>query len=113
MSRFRLIAAEKDRSPVARLCRVLRVSTSGFSAWRSRSPSARATTDAALTTVIRTIHAGSRGTYGAPRVHAELADAHGIRCGRKRVATWSARPGQAGADMTSADAREVALAWGR
>lgn len=32
------------------------------------------------------MHAGSRGTYGAPRVHAELRLAHGIRCGRKRVA---------------------------
>ena len=32
------------------------------------------------------MHAGSRGTYGAPRVPAELADEHGVHCGRKRVA---------------------------
>ncbi len=86
MSRFRFIEAEKDHHPVARLCRVLRVSTSGFYARRVRPPSARAVADAALTATIRAIHAGSRGTYGAPRVHAELADGHGVRCGRKRVA---------------------------
>jgi putative transposase len=86
VSRFRFIAAEKEHHPVARLCRVLRVSTSGFYAWRKRPPSPRTTADAALTTTIRAIHAGSRGTYGAPRVHAELAEAHRVRCGRKRVA---------------------------
>ena len=42
--------------------------------------------DAALTSTIRVVHAGSRGTYGAPRVHAELVDAHGVRCGHNRIA---------------------------
>jgi putative transposase len=86
VSRFRFIAAEKDHHPVARLCRVLRVSTSGYYAWRKRPPSARARADAALTATIGTIHAESRGTYGAPRVHAELVQAHKVRCGRTRVA---------------------------
>jgi putative transposase len=86
VSRFRLIAAEKAHHPVALLCRVLQVSTSGFYAWLRRGPSARARADATLTERIRAIHGESRGTYGAPRVHAELADAHQIRCGRKRVA---------------------------
>jgi putative transposase len=86
VSRFRFIAAEKAHHSVPLLCRVLRVSKSGFYAWLQRGPSARARADAALTEQIRAIHAGSRGTYGAPRVHAELADAHEIRCGRKRVA---------------------------
>lgn len=45
----------------------------------------RATANTVLTEQIRTIHAESRHTYGAPRVHAEL-QAHGIRCGRVRVA---------------------------
>ena len=85
MSRFRFIAAEKAHHSVALLCRVLQVSRSGFYAWVGREPSARARADAALTERIRAIHGESRGTYGAPRVHAELADAHGIRCGRKRV----------------------------
>jgi putative transposase len=67
------------------MCRVLGVSTSGYYAWQARAPSARAQDDATLTMTIHTIHLESRGTYGAPRVHAELA-AQGIRVGRKRVA---------------------------
>ena len=86
MSRFRLIEAEKAGHSVVRLCRLLGVSPSGYYAWRKRPPSARAVADAALAATIREVHAASRGTYGAPRVQAELADAHGVRCGRKRVA---------------------------
>ena len=86
MSRFRFIAAERASHSVPLLCRVLQVSKSGFYAWLRRGPSARARADATLTERIRAVHAESRGTYGAPRVHAELADAHEIRCGRKRVA---------------------------
>jgi putative transposase len=71
--------------PVATMCRVLGVSTSGYWAWRSRAPSARSQSDAELLVRIRTIHAASRGTYGAPRIHAELAES-GSRAGRKRVA---------------------------
>ena len=70
---------------IATVCRVLGVSTSGYYAWQHRAPSARAQQDAELTMKIHTIHLESRGTYGAPRVHAELA-AEGIRVGRKRVA---------------------------
>lgn len=70
---------------IATLCRVLGVSTSGYYAWQNRAPSARAQRDAELTMTIHTIHLESRGTYGAPRVQAELA-AQGLRVGRKRVA---------------------------
>lgn len=69
----------------ARMCRLLGVSTSGYYAWRNRKPSKRAIADAALTETIAEIHAWSRGTYGSPRIHAELADL-GVRVGRKRVA---------------------------
>ena len=71
--------------PVATMCRVLGVSPSGFYAWRDRAPSARAKADSALTAQIRAIHRESRGTYGSPRIHAELA-AEGVAVGRKRVA---------------------------
>ena len=54
-------------------------------AWHQRAPSARTQQDAELTIALHTIHLESRGTYGAPRVHAELA-AQGIHVGRKRVA---------------------------
>lgn len=74
-----------DGVAVAVACRVLGVSTSGFYEWRDRPPSARAVADAALLTTIREVHRVSRGTYGSPRVHAELRLGLGVRCGRKRV----------------------------
>lgn len=55
-----------------------------YYAWRNREPSKRAQDDAMLTESIRAIHAYSRGTYGAPRIHAELKD-QGVRIGYKRV----------------------------
>ena len=67
------------------MCRVVGVSPSGYYAWRTRPPSARAQADQGLLTRIRAIHAASRSTYGAPRIHAELREA-GVRCARKRVA---------------------------
>jgi putative transposase len=84
--RFRLIEQEKAHHPVSQLCRVLGVSRAGFYAWQSRPPSVRAVVDQQLTEQIRTIHARSRGTYGAPRVHADLRLDHGVQVGRKRVA---------------------------
>ena len=71
--------------PIATMCRVLGVSPSGYYAWRKRWPSARAQADALLKERIEAIHRRSRGTYGAPRILAELA-AQGHRVGRKRVA---------------------------
>lgn len=85
MSAFRLIEAERARFSVPLMCRILGVSRSGYYAWKNRPPSARAKTDAAITEQIRHIHQRSRGTYGAPRIHAELRF-EGIRCGTKRVA---------------------------
>jgi putative transposase len=67
------------------MCRVLGVSPSGYYAWRGRPASGRARSNAELLRKVRTIHAASRGTYGVPRVHAELR-AEGIRVGRKRIA---------------------------
>jgi putative transposase len=86
VSCYRLIDAEKAHHQVSQLCRVLGVARAGFYAWASRPPSARAVADAALVEQIRDIHARSRGTYGAPRVHAELRLGLGVRAGRKRVA---------------------------
>lgn len=58
---------------------------SGYYAWRTREASQRRKDDARLTKKIRHIHTASRGTYGAPRMHAELAE-QGLQVGRKRVA---------------------------
>lgn len=71
--------------PVATMCRVLEVSTSGYYAWLKRNTSQHSQADGLLSDRIRWIHLRSRGTYGAPRIHAELAD-EGVRVGRKRVA---------------------------
>ena len=78
--------ANQATYPVRVMCRLLRVSKSGFYAWRSRGRSSRAIEDLALTARIYAIHRRSRETYGAPRIHAELADAQGVRISRKRVA---------------------------
>ena len=77
--------ANQASFPAAAMCRVLKVSTSGYYAWLKRAPSARAREDAMLTHRIRSIHLLPRGTCGTPRVHAELAD-EGVHVGRKRVA---------------------------
>jgi putative transposase len=63
---------------------VLGVSRSGFHAWQRRLPSDRQLSDAWLVEKIRVIHSSSRGTYGSPRVHAELRF-NRISVGRKRV----------------------------
>ena len=85
MTVYRFVEREKANHPVAMMCRVLEVSPSGYWAWSKRPPSPRALADAELTERIRDIHHPSRGTSGAPRVHAELRD-DGTRCSRKRVA---------------------------
>jgi transposase InsO family protein len=71
--------------PIATMARLLEVSASGFYAWRGRKPSAHARSDADLLSRIQAIHTRSRGTYGMPRIHAELAG-QGIHVGRKRIA---------------------------
>ena len=67
------------------MCRVLEVSTSGYYAWRNRGPSRRAQENSVLWERIKAIHARSRGTYGSPRIHAELK-ADGVKVGHNRVA---------------------------
>ena len=71
--------------PVRTLCRMLKVSPSGYYAWQQRPPSPRSLDDAVLTERIRAIHAASDENYGSPNIHAELRD-EGTRVGRKRVA---------------------------
>ncbi len=79
------MSAHQALYPIATMCRVLTVSTSGYYAWHRRKPSARSKSDAALTARIREIHEWSRGTYGVPRMVVEL-EARGHHVNPKRVA---------------------------
>ena len=67
------------------MCRALRVSPSGYYAWRVRPESRRTRYDRELTRVIRRLHADSDGTYGSPRMQVDLV-AEGHPCGRAKVA---------------------------
>ncbi len=79
--------------PVEVACWVLGVSESGYYAWRSRAPSARAIRHALLTDVIRKVHTDSRGVYGYRRVHAELTLGHGLAVGHEAVYLLMRRAG--------------------
>ena len=83
--KFAFIAVEKAFFPAAVLCKVLKVSSQRFLRMEQRVPSARSDEDARLRVHIAAIHERSRGTYGSPRVHAELR-ASGFCVSRKRVA---------------------------
>ena len=85
--------------PVGMMCRLLKVSRSGFYAWLTRPMSPRTRADIALTARIHEIYRRSRETYGSPMIHAELADDHGIRVGRKRVARLMRAAGLRGATL--------------
>ena len=81
---------------VRRMCDLLGVSASGYYAWSRRLRSQRAQSDENLLARIRSIHEWSRGTYGAPRIHAELV-ASGTPISRKRVARLMREAGLQGA----------------
>jgi len=66
------------------MCRVLRVSRSGYYAWRTRPESDRSKENRRLLLKIEKVHEKSRNTYGSPRVHRQLI-LEGETCGRVRV----------------------------
>src|SRR5438270_3001608 len=88
-------AEEEEQRNVSTSCELFEVSRSAYYVWAAHCPSPQDLSDLALEERIVEIHTASRGTYGAPRVHAELAD-HDIACGRKRVARIMRRKGLVG-----------------
>ncbi|MBU2671022.1 IS3 family transposase, partial [Actinoplanes bogorensis] len=84
MNVYPFIEAEQaGEHSVKRACELLQVSRSAY--YTRNRQSLRSRVDDQLTQRIIAVHTASRGTYGAPRIHAELADA-GLRHGRKRIA---------------------------
>ena len=82
--KFAFIDEKQVAFPVGAMCRALGVSSSGYYEWRKRIPGPRTKDDARLAVEIMAAYKRSRGTYGSPRVHAELR-ARGRRVGKKRV----------------------------
>src|SRR6195952_1528957 len=90
------MSANQAGFPIAAMARMLGVSKAGYYAWLQRPASAHATADAALLKRVRTIHASSHQTYGAPRIHADLRG-RGERHSRKRIARLMREAGLVGA----------------
>lgn len=82
--KFAFVEAEKASFPIAFICRLLGISTSGFYAWRKRPESRRAREDRRLAVLVRESHDLSRQNYGSPRIHEDLKQAKKIRVSRKR-----------------------------
>ena len=83
--KYRFINEHRHVFGVATMCRVLRVSRSGFYQWLHKPLSDRAIENQRLLEIIRASHAASGGVYGAHRVFLDLREAGG-RCGKYRVA---------------------------
>ena len=77
-------AEEAAGHSLTHCCDMFQVSRAAYYQRKKAGPSARAIADAELAAKIREVHAGSDGTYGAPRVHKELLG-RGVACGRRRV----------------------------
>jgi putative transposase len=92
------VAAHRDRFGVEPILRVLEIPVSTFYGWlaQQRRPCQRRRRDAWLAGKIRAVHQRSGGTYGAPRVHAQLRR-DGIRTSRKRVERLMGQAGLQGA----------------
>ena len=90
--RYRCIHRRRNLYPIRMMCEAMHVSPSGYYAWRTRPMSRRRRYDRELMQAIRLLHAESDGTYGSPRLHADLNDS-GFACGRAKVARLMASAG--------------------
>jgi putative transposase len=83
--RYAWIDPQRDSYPLRLLCRVLKVSRSGYYAWRRREPSATVERRQQIGQAARQCHRDSHGIYGYRRVHRDLVDDHAIACCRETV----------------------------
>jgi len=91
--KYAWIQAHVAQFPVAQLCRVLKVSSSGYYQWRDRAPSARAVKREALQTAVNKVHQESHGIYGHRKVHQELIDEYKATCCVETVRTMMKEQG--------------------
>jgi len=82
--RYQFIEAHREEYVVTLMCRVLNVSSSGYYAWRKRPCSQREMANRELLKEIEAAHEESNGTYGSPRIYAEVKDK--VACSENRVA---------------------------
>jgi putative transposase len=93
--KFAFISEKVASFPIRAMCRAMRVSPSGYYAWRNRPPSHKELEDERLRAEVRRAHEQSRGTYGVPRVAKEL-QARGHVVGVRRVARLMRQQGLRG-----------------
>ena len=82
--KYAWIEEHRDRFSVTRMCRQFGVSRTGYCQWRTRAPSNRSMANAALDAQVAAIHAGSKRSYGRPRIVRGLR-AQGVQVGHERV----------------------------
>jgi putative transposase len=82
--RYQFIDHHREEFPVTRMCKVLKVSRSGYYAWRTRPPSAREMANQRLYTLIEGVYDAYEGVYGSPRIYHELKDL--VPCSENRIA---------------------------
>jgi transposase InsO family protein len=82
--KYAWIEEHRDRFHVTRMCRQLGVSRTGYCQWRTRAPSDRTMANAALDAQVAALHAGSKRSYGRPRIVRGLRE-QGVQVGHERV----------------------------
>jgi putative transposase len=82
--RYAWIEEHRDRFEIARMCRQLDVSRTGFYQWRGRPTSPRVRADSLLDAHVAAIHAQRRRCYGRPRILQELRE-QGLLVSHERV----------------------------
>lgn len=83
--KYHMIERCRDAFPITMMCRLLKVSNSGYYDWRARHPSNRAQDNSRLLRRIHTLHTESNGVFGSPRMLDEL-HIEGETCSLNRVA---------------------------
>ena len=90
--KYAWIGAHSDQYKVARMCRQLEVSRTGYCQWQSRTPSDRSIANQVLDVQVAAIHAGSKRSYGRPRIVQGLRD-QGVQVSQERVRNSLKRQG--------------------